>query len=423
MSENKKLVPIRRFKEFKNSNDWVQRKLDEVCKINGRIGFRGYTEKDIITKESGGVLTYSPTNIINNQLTTNCKNTYITRNKYEESPEIMISNGDILFVKTGSTLGKSALVTGLSEDATLNPQVVVMRVKKETEPFVSAMLTTEGVLKQVASAKIGGAVPTLTETQIKLFNIYEPVSDLEKVKIGNFFEHLDNLITLHQRKLEKMKALKAAYLSEMFPTEGERKPKRRFKGFTNAWEQRKLGELSDSTYGGGTPRTSNDSYWNGEIPWIQSSDLTEHQIYNVQPRKYISESGLSNSATKLIPENSIAIVTRVGVGKLAVMPFPYTTSQDFLSLSRLNTDVCFTAYLLYKKLQAELNSVQGTSIKGITKEELLAKTVLVPEHSEQVKIGRFFHNLDNLITLHQRKLEKLQNIKTAYLNEMFVGGK
>ena len=85
-------------------NDWEQRKLGETCKLNGRIGFRGYTEKDIVTKEAGGVLTFSPTNIVNNKLTMECKNTYITYEKYDESPEIKISNGDILFVKTGSTL-------------------------------------------------------------------------------------------------------------------------------------------------------------------------------------------------------------------------------------------------------------------------------------------------------------------------------
>ena len=85
-------------------NDWEQRKLGETCKLNGRIGFRGYTERDIVTKEAGGVLTFSPTNIVNNKLTMECKNTYITREKYDESPEIKIANGDILFVKTGSTL-------------------------------------------------------------------------------------------------------------------------------------------------------------------------------------------------------------------------------------------------------------------------------------------------------------------------------
>jgi type I restriction enzyme S subunit len=186
-------------------------------------------------------------------------------------------------------------------------------------------------------------------------------------------------------------------------TEISNTPAIRFKGFTEAWEQRKLGELASDTYGGGTPATSKDEFWHGNIPWIQSSDLTEHQVSGVIPRKYITKSAVMNSATKIVPENSLAIITRVGVGKLAIMPFSYTTSQDFLSLSGLKTDVGFTAYLLYKKLQGELNSVQGTSIKGITKDELLAKVVLVPERKEQEVIGNFFRQLDNLITLHQRE--------------------
>ncbi|MDD3022039.1 MAG: restriction endonuclease subunit S, partial [Alphaproteobacteria bacterium] len=182
---------------------WEQRKLGEIIRLNGRIGFRGYTENDIVSKEEGGALTFSPTNIVNNVLTTNCRNTYITRFKYDESPEIKISNGDILFVKTGSTLGKSALVTDIFEDATLNPQVVVMRVEKGTEQFVSAMLTSENILQQVAESKIGGAVPTLTETKIKEFNISTPLRFEEKHQIGTFFRNLDALITLHQHKPPK----------------------------------------------------------------------------------------------------------------------------------------------------------------------------------------------------------------------------
>ena len=169
------------------------------------------------------------------------------------------------------------------------------------------------------------------------------------------------------------------------------------------WEQRELGDLASVTYGGGTPKTSNDEFWNGKIPWIQSSDLSEHQLFGIAPRKFITIAAVMSSATKIVPKNSIAIITRVGVGKLAIMPFAYTTSQDFLSLSKLKTDVVFSAYLIYKKLQSELNSVQGTSIKGITKDELLSKTVVVPEHEEQYKIGNIFRTLDHLITLHQRK--------------------
>lgn len=185
--------------------------------------------------------------------------------------------------------------------------------------------------------------------------------------------------------------------------ENTKKPAIRFAGFTEAWEQRKLGELSEKAFGGGTPNTSNNEYWNGDIPWFQSSDIPDGKLFGVAPKKFISQDGLSKSATQFIPENSIAIITRVGVGKLAFVPFSYTTSQDFLSLSNLKTELFFTVYACYKKLQSELNAVQGTSIKGITKSELLAKQIMIPNYAEQQKIGQYFANLDNLITLHQRK--------------------
>ena len=206
--------PEIRFEGFTDA--WEQRKLGDSCKLNGRIGFRGYTEKDIVTKEIGGVLTFSPTNIVDNKLTMECKNTYITREKYDESPEIKIFNGDILFVKTGSTLGKSALVTGLKEDASINPQIVVMRVEKDKETFMSNVLITDGIKKQVTAVKIGGAVPTMTETELKNIKYYEPVEKEEQKRIGQYFEHLDHLITLHQRKCEKLKALKKFMLQNMF---------------------------------------------------------------------------------------------------------------------------------------------------------------------------------------------------------------
>ena len=225
------------------SEDWEQRKLGDSCKLNGRIGFRGYTEKDIVTKEAGGVLTFSPTNIVDNKLTMECKNTYITREKYDESPEIKISNGDILFVKTGSTLGKSALVIGLKEDASINPQIVVMRVEKDTETFMSNVLITDGVMKQVAAVKIGGAVPTMTETELKNFTYFAPAEKEEKKKIGNYFRTLDHLITLHQRKCDETKTLKKYMLQKMFPQNGEKVPEIRFDGFTEDWEQRKVTEL------------------------------------------------------------------------------------------------------------------------------------------------------------------------------------
>ena len=196
-------------------------------------------------------------------------------------------------------------------------------------------------------------------------------------------------------------------------------PAIRFKGFSDDWEQRKVSDLAEKTYGGGTPTTSNEAYWNGDIPWIQSSDVVDGKLLGVEPRKWITQDGLNNSAAQLIPGNSIAIITRVGVGKLAFMPYSYATSQDFLSLSKLNAEPLFTVYACYKKLQSELNAVQGTSIKGITKDELLAKNIMVPRYAEQQQISAFFKQLDHLITLHQRKFEKLTNVKKSMLEKMF----
>ena len=196
-------------------------------------------------------------------------------------------------------------------------------------------------------------------------------------------------------------------------------PAIRFKGFTDPWEQRKVSDLAEKTYGGGTPTTSNEAYWNGDVPWIQSSDVLDGKLLGVEPRKWITQDGLNNSAAQLIPGNSIAIITRVGVGKLAFMPYSYATSQDFLSLSKLNAEPLFTVYACYKKLQSELNAVQGTSIKGITKDELLAKSIMVPQYAEQRQIGAFFQQLDHLITLHQRKYDKLTNVKKSMLEKMF----
>ena len=199
-----------------------------------------------------------------------------------------------------------------------------------------------------------------------------------------------------------------------------REPRCFLGSFDFSWEQRKVSDLAEKTYGGGTPTTSNEAYWNGDIPWIQSSDVVDGKLLGVEPRKWITQDGLNNSAAQLIPGNSIAIITRVGVGKLAFMPYSYATSQDFLSLSKLNAEPLFTVYACYKKLQSELNAVQGTSIKGITKDELLAKNIMVPRYAEQQQIGAFFKQLDNLITLHQRKCALLFSPFQALISMMFT---
>lgn len=197
-------------------------------------------------------------------------------------------------------------------------------------------------------------------------------------------------------------------------------PEVRFDGFSEEWEIKKIDDIANETYGGGTPKTSVESYWKGTIPWLQSSDLRLDNFNVDIPTKYINEDSINNSAAKIIPANSIAVVTRVGVGKIALIPYIYATSQDFLSLSKLNVDINFALYLLYLNIVKVVNKLQGTSIKGITKSELLKRKVLLPrEIKEQQKIGEFFKQLDDRIALQQRHVEQLKQSKQGFLQKMF----
>lgn len=273
---------------------------------------------------------------------------------------------------------------------------------------------------EVANQSSGSKMPRADWNLVSNTEFIIPYSLDEQRQIAETFDSLGHLISLHQRKLEMLKKVKKSMLEKMFPKNDAKVPELRFSDFTDAWEQRRVGELGEKTYGGGTPTTSNEMFWNGKIPWIQSSDIEEGKLFGVVPKKYITQYGLNSSSAQYIPSKSIAIITRVGVGKLAYMPFPYTTSQDFLSISRLNVNPFFMIYSCYRKLQFVVNEVQGTSIKGITKDELLSKIISIPCDKEQTQIGLLFKQLDHLISLHQRKLEKLKNIKKSMLEKMFI---
>lgn len=199
-----------------------------------------------------------------------------------------------------------------------------------------------------------------------------------------------------------------------------RLPNYRFNNFLDSWNIEKVSTIANEFQSGGTPSTKVMNYWNGKIPWLQSSDLQKDKLFGVEPQKFISEEGLQNSSAKLIPKNSIAIVTRVGVGKLAIIEQNYTTSQDFLSLSNLNGDIFFLAYSLFRMLQKESAQLQGTSIKGITKENLISKKISIPESlEEQSAIGSLFRTLDDLLASYKENLVNYQLLKVTMLSKMF----
>ena len=411
---NERKAPEIRFKGF--TDDWEQHKVGDTCKINGRIGFRGYTEKDIISKEAGGVLTFSPTNIVDNKLTMDCKNTYITREKYDESPEIMIKNGDILFVKTGSTLGKSALVTGLDEDASINPQIVVMRVEEGTEAFFSNVLITQDVLKQVTAVRIGGAVPTMTETELKNFVYYEPTSKAEKNKIGEYFSNLDNLITLHQRKHKKLLSVKKSMLEKMFPQNGAKVPEIRFEGFTDDWEQRKFSELyarssekNDGSIGMDKNITVATMQFKNDVKVSTTEYLKTYYTFKLGDIAFEGHQSKEFRYGRFV-ENDI------GNGIVSHIFAVFRPIQEY--------DLYFWKYAinnetLMQRILAR-STKASTMMHDLVTNDFLNETFLVPSVKEQKQIGAFLNKLDNLITLHQRELDKLVNIKKSMLEKMFV---
>lgn len=414
--------PKIRFKGY--TDDWEQRKLGETCKLNGRIGFRGYTERDIVTKEAGGVLTFSPTNIVNNKLTMECKNTYITREKYDESPEIKIANGDILFVKTGSTLGKSALVTGLKEDASINPQIVVMRVEKDSETFMSNVLITHGIMKQVAAVKIGGAVPTMTETELKNLTYFAPVQKEEQKKIGDYFTNLDHFITLHQRKCEETKKLKKYMLQKMFPKNGQTVPEIRFAGFTDAWEQRKFGDDNDLITG--YPFES-EKFSEEGIKLVRGMNVKRGYLdfSNDICMRWNSTDGLENyllEADDILIQMDGALIGK-SYAKIAEEQLPALLVQRVTRARTRSKDACTD--FMYQTIQRDFLRYIGmnkteTAVPHLSLNDIYNFKIMVPCLEEQQQIGAYFSNIDNLITLHQHKCEQLQSMKKFMLQNMFV---
>ena len=386
--------PIIRFKGYQD--DWEQRKLGEVAPLRG-----GYAFKSSEYKKDG-----TPIVRISNILPDGSSGPdFACYDDMENDENISLRNGDALLAMSGATTGKVSILKCKNTDKYYQNQRVgyFKRNIQYNYDFVSTIVRSDLFKEQLMSVLVAGAQPNVSSKEIDSFEFVFPLNIEEQKKIGQYFANLDTLITLHQRKCDETKKLKKYMLQKMFPQNGEKVPEIRFSGFTDDWEQRKLIAIALQTYGGGTPKTANEEFWKGNIPWIQSSDLLEERLFNVKPRKYISQEAISKSSTKLVPQNSIAIVTRVGVGKLAFMPFSYATSQDFLSLSELKIEPEFAVYALYKMMRLVSNEVQGTSIKGITKDELLAKEILIPDCKEQKKIGAYLHNLDDLITLHQRK--------------------
>ena len=273
----------------------------------------------------------------------------------------------------------------------------------------------------IANQSSGSKMPRADWNLISNSEFMVPPSKEEQSKIGRYFDSLDNLITLHQRKYDKLTKVKKSMLEKMFPKNGTNVPEIRFKGFTDAWEQRKLGELAEIV-GGGTPSTSVNSYWDGDIDWYAPAEIGE-QIYLESSQRKITEEGLNKSSAKILPIGTVLFTSRAGIGKTAILLKEGCTNQGFQSI--VPNKVKLDSYFIFTRSE-ELKRYGETVGAGSTFVEVSGKQManmelMMPKTMlEQQQIGEYFANLDHLITLHQRKLEKLKILKKACLEKMFV---
>ncbi|MBZ4025235.1 restriction endonuclease subunit S [Ligilactobacillus salivarius] len=245
--------------------------------------------------------------------------------------------------------------------------------------------------------------------------IYKPTID-EQSKIGKLFIILNNTIQLHERKCEELALIKKALLQKLFPKKDEIKPEVRYKNFSDAWEQRKLGGVA-KFYSGGTPSVGVSDYYDGTIPFIRSAEIN-----STSTELYLSELGLQNSSAKMVYRGDIlyalygATSGEVGISKingainqaiLAIIPHKGYNSEFLEQWLRKNKEAIIKTYL-----QGGQGNLSGAIVKQIK--------VSFPSFDEQQKIGKSFQKIDSLITLHQRKLEKLKQLKKFLLQNMFI---
>ena len=390
------------------SEEMHRKLLKELVSLNGRIGFRGYTKNDIVER-SNGVLTYSPTNIVNNKIVNYKNDTYISQEKYIESPEIMVKNNDILFVKTGSTLGKSALVRNLTEPATINPQLIVIRTIHVDSDYLAVYLLTDSIQKQVFQVKIGGAVPTLTETEIGKFVVKLPPLR-EQTAIGSLFRNLDDLLASYKDNLANYQSLKATMLSKMFPKAGQTVPEIRLDGFEGGWEEKEFSKLVKRV------TQSSDS---NSLPKVEFEDIISGQG---RLNKDISNKFDNRKGIHFEPGYTLYGKLRPYLNNWLLPKFEGVALGDFWVFDPNGNDSNFIYYLVQSnRYQKVANDTSGTKMPRSDWKSVSSTIFAIPQTvAEQQAIGSYFSNLDNLIAAHQDKISQLETLKKKLLQDMFI---
>lgn len=407
--------PHLRFQEF--DEPWENKKLGEVLEIATRINTDNEFDKN-------SVLSVSDEFGIINQIEFQGRSFAAE----DVSNYKKVYSGDIIYTRSPLSAKPFGIIKKVDkEEGILSPLYIVNTPKENNDSnfiyyrFDSPERTNNYLLPLVRK----GAKNTMNISNEEWLsgNIIVAPSKKEQQEIGNFFTNIDNDISLHQKKLDKLKSIKKAYLKEMFPQNERLVPKRRFRGFTDNWKKSTIGEIA-LIKTGGTPSSVVEEYWfPKEIVWLSSGEVNKKYIYTSDDK--ISNLGYENSSATWIKKHSV-LIALAGQGKtrgtVAVNEIPVTTNQSIAGIElKKEYDYLYLFFFLEGKYDALRQASSGDGTRGgLNKQILNDFEIMLPSYKEQKKIGAFFYQIDNQIINYQAVIEKLKKLKSAYLKEMFV---
>lgn len=336
------------------------------------------------------------------------------------SKDSYLENGDIVIADTAEdeSVGKTTEIQGITDHKIVSGlHTIPCRPLVNFSPnFLGFLLNSPSYHDQLKPLIQGIKVSSISKKALGETRVCFAKDLDEQAQIGGFFNGLEMLITLHQRKLETLKKLKRTLLQKMFPKKGQLKPELRFPGFTNDWEQRKLKDFTLS-YSGGTPSVSNKNYYNGTIPFIRSGEISGERT-----ELFITEEGLNKSSAKRVHKGQILYALYGATsGEVSLSKIDGAINQAILAIS---TKEGYSNAFLSFWLRKEKDRITATFLQGgqgnLSGEIVKNLIVPVPSQLEQTKIGDLFNQLDGIITLHQRKLETYKKLKKSLLQKMFI---
>lgn len=409
-------TPKIRFKGFKD--DWEQRKFSDCYKMSSGYAFKmsDYCDEGVglINGES------IQHGIINDDNLNHLPEFFI-----QQYPEFLLKENDIVVglnrpITNGNL--KIARIPSKYNDSLLYQRAGKIVYKTDCDKDFTYVLLSQEILKHTLVEAVGSDQPFISTSKLDGWKMMMPSNMEEQVKIGEYFQNLDDLITLHQRKCDETKQLKKFMLQKMFPKNGEKNPEIRFEGFTDDWEQRKLDTVAKFSKGSGYSKGDLIETGTPIILYGRLYTKYETSISDVDTYAEAKEGSVySKGGEVIVPASGetaediarAATVDKSGIllgGDLNVVMPNEDINSAFLAISISNGNS-----------QRELaKKAQGKSVVHIHNEEIRNLIVPFPIKAEQNRIVDYFSTLDHLITLHQRKCEKLKELKKFMLQNMFV---